>query len=195
MNSRACIGLGILVSLLCAPFISAQTAGTGALTGMVTDSTGGRIPGVQVTATNTGNRQTRVTTTIEDGSYRFSLLQPGVYSVKFEARGFAVLEVPSVQINVTETPVLNRSLNIGSETQTLTVEAEAEIIQTASSTVGNIVASTTVALKYGVKTSRHQRRHPVGIESNDRRTSTSIALDSHLQFVVIALGQVSSCSS
>lgn len=145
MNVRACIGFGILLSFLCAHLVSAQTAGTGALTGTVTDSTGGRIPGVTITATNTANGQTRVTTTGEDGSYRFSLLQPGAYSVKFEARGFAVVEVPSVQIAVTETPVLNQSLSVGSETQTVTVEAEAEIIQTASSTVGNVVASATVA--------------------------------------------------
>jgi len=145
MNRRRCIGLAIFVCLLCALFASAQTAATGALTGTVTDSTGGRIPGAQVIATNTGNGQTRVTATIEDGTYRFGLLQPGVYSVKFEARGFATVEVPSVRIEVTETPVLNQSLNVGSESQTLTVEAEAEILQTASSTVGNIVPSTTIA--------------------------------------------------
>src|ERR1051326_4483959 len=92
MNVRACIGVGILLSLFCGPFVSAQTAGTGALTGTVTDSTGGRIPGATVIATNTANGQTRVTTTGEEGSYRFSLLQPGAYSVKFEARGFAVVE-------------------------------------------------------------------------------------------------------
>src|ERR1051326_8477270 len=46
MNVRACIGLGILLFFLGASLVSAQTAGTGALTGTVTDSTGGRIPGV-----------------------------------------------------------------------------------------------------------------------------------------------------
>src|SRR6266566_3068088 len=61
MNVRACIGFGILLSFLCAHLVSAQTAGTGALTGTVTDSTGGRIPGVTITATNTANGQTRVT--------------------------------------------------------------------------------------------------------------------------------------
>src|SRR6266571_3507350 len=145
MNTLACSILGTLAFLLCAPFVSAQTAGTGALTGTVTDSSGGVIPGVMVTATNIGNGQSRVTTTGENGSYRFSLLQPGAYRVKFEAPGFAAIEVPSVQIEVTETPVLDRSLTVGSETQTVTVEAEAEIIQTASSTVGNVVASATVA--------------------------------------------------
>jgi hypothetical protein len=144
-STIACSVLGILASVLWAPFMSAQTAGTGALTGTVTDSSSSAIPGAMVTATNTGNGQSRVTTTGESGSYRFSLLQPGTYRVKFEAPGFAVIEVPSVQIDVTETPVLDRSLSVSSERQTVTVEANAEIIQTASSTLGNVVGSSTVA--------------------------------------------------
>jgi len=118
--------------------MSAQTAGTGALTGTVTDSSGAAIAGAMITATNTGNGQTRVTTTATDGSYKFSLLQPGAYRVKFEASGFGVVEVPSVQIDVTETPVLDRTLTVSSEAQTVTVQANAEIIQTASSTLGNV---------------------------------------------------------
>src|SRR5712691_708386 len=145
MNAKPWFALGILAVLLCAPFMSAQTAGTGALTGTVTDSSNSAIPGATVTATNTGNGLRRVTTTGESGSYRFSLLQPGTYRVKFEAPGFAVTEVPSVQIAVTETPVLDRSLSVASETQTVTVDASAEIIQTASSTLGNVVGSTTVS--------------------------------------------------
>jgi hypothetical protein len=142
---KACFALGVLASLLWAPFMSAQTAGTGALTGTVTDSSNSAIPGATVTITNIGNGQNRATTTGESGSYRFSLLQPGAYKVKFEAQGFAPVEVPSVQIDVTETPVLDRTLSISSEIQTVTVDANAEIIQTASSTLGNVVGSSTVA--------------------------------------------------
>src|SRR5712691_3778541 len=145
MNAKPWFALGILAVLLCAPLMPAQTAGTGALTGTVTDSSNSAIPSATVTATNTGNGQSRVTTTGESGSYRFSLLQPGAYRVKFEAPGFGVIEVPSVQIDVTETPVLDRSLSVASETQTVTVDASAEIIQTASSTLGNVVGSTTVS--------------------------------------------------
>jgi hypothetical protein len=143
LKAIACIVAGIAF-LLSAPFTSAQTAGTGALTGTVTDPSGAAIAGAAVTATNTGNGQSRVTATGTDGSYKFSLLQPGTYRVKFEASGFGVVEVPSVQIDVTETPVLDRSLSVSSETQTVTVQANAEIIQTSSSTLGNVVGSTTV---------------------------------------------------
>src|ERR1700693_4926698 len=63
-----CGVFAIVASLLWAPFVSAQTAGTGALTGTVTDSSNSAIPGATVTATNTGNGQSRVTTTGESGS-------------------------------------------------------------------------------------------------------------------------------
>jgi len=142
----ACSVLGALALLFSPTFVSAQTAGTGALTGTVTDSSGAAIAGAMITATNTGNGQTRVTTTGTDGSYKFSLLQPGAYKVKFEASGFGVVEVPSVQIDVTETPELDRSLSVSSESQTVTVQANAEIIQTTSSTLGNVVGSNTVAV-------------------------------------------------
>jgi hypothetical protein len=145
ITAITCTILSVFALLLSVRSISAQTAGTGALTGSVTDSSGAAIAGAMVTATNTGNGQSRVTTTGTDGSYKFSLLQPGTYTVKFEASGFAVVEVPSVQIAVTETPVLDRSLSVSSEAQTVTVQANAEIIQTASSTLGNVVGSATVA--------------------------------------------------
>ena len=138
LSTITCSILWVVALLFSAPFMAAQTAGTGALTGTVTDSSGAAIAGAMVTATNAGNGQSRVTTTGTDGSYKFSLLQPGAYRVKFEAQGFAVIEVPSVQIDVTETPVLDRSLSVSSETQTVTVQANAEIIQTASSTLGNV---------------------------------------------------------
>src|SRR5690348_6863057 len=111
LSAITCTLLWFVALLLSSSSMSAQTAGTGALTGTVTDSSGAAIAGAMVTATNTGNSQSRMTATGTDGSYKFSLLQPGTYRVKFEASGFAVIEVPSVQIDVTETPVLDRSLS------------------------------------------------------------------------------------
>ena len=134
----------LLVLLLFAPFLSpsllAQTSGTAALTGTVTDPTGAVIANATVTATNTANGQVRNATTGSDGAYRMGLLPPGVYNVKFEASGFETSEVPGVQLDVTETPVLNRSLTVGSQSQQVTVEAETETVQTASSTLGMVIA-------------------------------------------------------
>ena len=132
----------LLVAL--APSVIAQTAGTGALTGTVTDSTGAVVPNATVTATSIDTGQVRTATTGSDGSYKFSLLPPGNYRVKFGAAGFQTTEVSSVTVNVTETGVLNRRLTVGAQTQEVTVQADIETIQTATSALGTVVNSQTV---------------------------------------------------
>ena len=143
-----CASIGILVCLL-ALLVSvspafAQSATTGALTGTITDPSGGVIVGASVTATNLGTGQSRATTTDANGSYRFSLLPAGNYGVKISAAGFQSVEVPSVTVNVTETPVLSRSLPIGATTTSVTVESTAVTVQTENATVGGLVSGQTV---------------------------------------------------
>ena len=126
------------------PSLSAQTAGTGALKGTVTDSSGAVVPNATVTATSLDTGQARTATTASDGVYTISLLPPGQYKVRFEANGFKPVEIPSATINVTETAVLDRALEVGAQTQTVTVEGEVETIQTASSALGTVVGTTAV---------------------------------------------------
>ena len=135
--------LAVSAALLVAASSVAQTSGTAALTGTVTDSTGGVIPNATVTATNTGNGQARTTMTGADGVYKISLLPPGAYKVRFEAMGFEAAE-PSVELSVTETQTLNRSLAVGSQNQQVVVQAGEESVQTTSSTLGTVIASETV---------------------------------------------------
>lgn len=126
------------------PVLQAQSAGTGALTGTVTDPSGGGVPLATVTLTSTDTSQTRVVTTGADGVYKFSLLPPGNYRVRFAAAGFKTAEVANVTVNVTETPVLDRSLDVGSQSEQITVAAETETLQTATSTLGTTVGTKTV---------------------------------------------------
>ena len=123
--------------------LSGQTAGTGALTGTVTDPTGAVVPNATVTATNSDTGQERTATTSNDGSYSLSLLPPGTYKVRFTAAGFRGAELSGIKINVTETPVLNRALEVGTQAEQVTVEANVEAIQTASSTLGTVVQGQT----------------------------------------------------
>ena len=132
------------ILFLCISPVLAQTSGTGALTGTVTDPSGAVISGAAVTATNKGTGQARTETTDSSGVYKFSLLPAGAYSVKFAAPGFKTSEVPSVAVNVTETPVLNEKLEIGAQTSEVTVEATVETVQTQNATVGNLVGARTV---------------------------------------------------
>ncbi len=97
-----------------------------------------------VTLTSNATGQVRTTTTGTDGSYKFSLLPPGDYKVRFAANGFKTAEVASITLNVTETPALDRRLEVGAQTEQVTVEAAAEVLQTQSSTLGTVVNSQSV---------------------------------------------------
>ena len=149
MSSRLlCLRLFVLLlpagALVFAPALSAQSAGTGALSGTVRDTSGAVISNVSVTLTSSDTNQVRSTTTASDGSYKFPLLPPGTYSVKFTDTGFKSAEIASLNINVTETEVLDRVLEVGAQNEQITVEASAELLQTASSTLGTTVNSQTV---------------------------------------------------
>jgi hypothetical protein len=127
--------------LLCVLVAGAQTSSTGALTGTITDPSGAVISGATVTITNVGTGQSRDATTDSSGVYKFSLLQPGNYSLKFSATGFKPAEVSSVTVNITETPVLNEKLEIGGQTSEVTVEATVENLQTQNATNGALVGA------------------------------------------------------
>jgi hypothetical protein len=109
------------------------------LTGTVKDPSGAVIPNATVTLTSIDTGQARTTMTGADGVYHFNLLSPGNYRVKIDASGFKPVEVPSVNVAVTETAVLDRNLDVGAQSQTVTVEGEVENIQTASSALGTVV--------------------------------------------------------
>jgi hypothetical protein len=138
-NWMAAFSLLIILAISAPSLVMAQSADTGALTGTVKDPSGSVISGALITATNTATAQTRTMMSGADGSYRFTLLPPGKYAIKFSMDGFQTAEFPSVTINVTETAVLNCTLEIGMPSETLTVTADAEILQTTTSTLGTLV--------------------------------------------------------
>lgn len=130
-----------LLSAIYVPSLMAQSAGTSALAGTVTDPSGAAIPNATVTIANNGTGQSRTAITGADGTYRFTLLPPGNYKVSFAANGFKTSEVSSVTLNVTETPQLDRTLEVGAAAEQVTVEAAGETLQTQSSTLGTTVTS------------------------------------------------------
>src|ERR1700722_16691259 len=84
--------LGLLLTTA-VPHMMAQSAGTAALAGAVTDPAGAAGPNVTVSITNNDTGQSRTTTTGSDGSYKFSLLPPGSYKATLAAPGFKTPEV------------------------------------------------------------------------------------------------------
>ena len=136
--------LSFVIALVVALPLWAQSAGTGSLTGTVTDSSGAIVPNVTVTATSVGTGQSYPATTGADGVYRFSLLPPGKYNVKFEAPQFKTVESLAATVNVTETTVLNQTLQVGGQTQIVQVEANTQGVDTATSTLGTLVSGSKI---------------------------------------------------
>jgi len=137
----------IVLSLfaLCIPSLLGQSGSTSALTGRITDPTGAVLPGVSVTVTSIATNQTRTVVSAEDGVYRVPLLDPGAYRVRFSAPGFKTKEVMSVTLAVTDTVALDLTLEVGATSEEITVEAVAETIQTATSTIGTTVTGNTIS--------------------------------------------------
>jgi hypothetical protein len=144
LSSRLALVALLTLFAICVPSLIAQSAGTSGLSGTITDPSGAAIPNVTVTITNNDNGQIRTTNTGSDGVYKFNLLQPGTYKARFAAPGFKTSEVGSVTLSVTETPTLDRTLEVGQQSEQVTVEATAETLQTESSTLGTTVGSKTV---------------------------------------------------
>ena len=138
-------GAAFVLFVSSSTIVSAQTASTGALTGIITDRTGAAISGAKVTITNNDTGQQRASQTNVGGSYTLCLLPPGSYMAQFSATGFKTAEVETVRINVTETPVLDEVLEVGPQREQVTVEGNVEAVETASSSFGSVVSGSQVS--------------------------------------------------
>src|SRR5215467_343952 len=130
----------VLVAIVGAPVLLAQTAGTGALSGIVSDASGASVLGAQVKVTSDSSGEVRTVTTSAGGTYSVPLLLPGTYLVEASKEGFRTISIPHVRIIVTETNALNIRLEVGQVSDKVIVEAEAIQLQTESSTLGHVTS-------------------------------------------------------
>jgi hypothetical protein len=124
----------LLVALLALP-AAAQTS-TSRLTGVVQDTSGGVIPGAKVTALNVKTQVLAETTTNEAGIFVFAAVPPGTYTVAAEAAGFKKLVHTDVVVNVSVTISETFKLEVGQLTESVTVEANAQRINSSDAQVG-----------------------------------------------------------
>src|SRR5256712_4179587 len=112
---------------------------TGTILGVVKDSSGAVIPGVSVTITNIDTSLTRTGASTEDGSYRFPALPVGHYRLEVTKEGFSSLTRTGITLEVGQEATIELILEVGSPGQTVTVAAEAPLVQTSNSTLGGVV--------------------------------------------------------
>ena len=118
----------LVVALMMAPSLMAQSLVSGDLTGTVTDPSGAVVSGAAVTLKNDATGQTRNTTTNGSGAYRFSLLQPGNYTVTASATGFSKAQ-STTSIAVGQATIADLKMAVGNNTQTVEVTTTAPLVQ------------------------------------------------------------------
>jgi hypothetical protein len=139
---KAILFFSILV--LCAGTALFAQAGRGAVSGLVTDPSGAIVPGAKVTLLNhaTGVAQHSVTTAA--GLYTFVSLNPGVYEVTASQKGFESIAQDNVNVTVDQTSTVNIALRVGAVTDTVTVTAGGDLVNTSNSTVGTLIGAETI---------------------------------------------------
>lgn len=118
----------ILVLATAWPGAAQSTAINGTIEGTVTDEQNAVLPGVTVTVVNTDTGDTRVVVSNESGLYRAPLLQLGSYRVEAELQGFKKFERTGVTLRAGQTAVIDFKLTVGTLQETVTVTAEAPLV-------------------------------------------------------------------
>src|SRR5262245_40728648 len=130
----------LILSLLAGLPLLAQER-FGELSGVVTDASKGVVPGATVTIINKASNRVFTTKTGSDGAYVARDLEPGRYSVRFEASGFQRYEVPDVNLLVGQRLSVGASLSVGSVDQTIQVTEAAPLIDTSRTAIAHNVTA------------------------------------------------------
>ena len=129
--------VAFLMLFLSVPVVSAQT--TSGISGAVTDSTGAAVAGAIITVTNVATGVQAHTTTDSSGSYHITQLPPSSYSMEVISPGFSTQKLQPFQLLVAQQSQQNVTLAIGTDVQTVSVSAASLLIDTDSSTQGQVI--------------------------------------------------------
>jgi hypothetical protein len=137
---------GLFCLLLACGLAAAQTV-TGTISGTVVDASDSAIAGATVTIINTKTGDIRTVTTNESGGFSVPALQPDVYTIKVEQRGFRSLERRNTVLSANENLALGRiTLDVGQVTEVVTTVAEGATVEKESSDLTGRLTSDQIEL-------------------------------------------------
>ena len=123
--------------------VGAQTS-EATISGVVTDATGGALPGVTVTAVHGQTGQRHSATTNTEGFYAIRPLPIGPYMVEAELSGFQKYRREGLTLTTGTSVPLDVKLSIGAMTDTVTVRAEAPLLEGRTSEISQLIESRSV---------------------------------------------------
>ena len=156
----ACVAL-LAVAMLAPQAAVAQLAGTGAISGTVTDPTGAVVGGATVTATLVSQNTSTTRTTTGAGDYSITPLIPGEYTLTVTAAGFEKFVQQHVTVNALATVAVNVKMSVGAAEQTITVTTAPPVLETTDAQLGAVMDNemyTSLPLLMGGSGQPDQRR-------------------------------------
>jgi Carboxypeptidase regulatory-like domain len=129
----------IVASMLAlCPVVLGQTVAS-QISGTVRDSSGAVLPGVEVKVTNTDTTATRTVVTSETGAYVVPNLPVGPYRLEASLPGFSTYAQSGIVLQVNSNPTINIELQVGQVSSVLEVQAAANMVETSSNVIGQVV--------------------------------------------------------
>jgi len=134
-----------LIGLLAGVRTYGQGGATGAISGLVLDTSGGAIDGaeVQIIDTRTDALARKVSTNA-DGAFTVTLLPPSTYSVVVNKSGFSEAKSEPIEVHVTETVRVTIPLKPGSVSEKVEISAQVTSVETTNATTGQSIGTDTV---------------------------------------------------
>jgi len=140
LRSAAFLSISAVVAMCTVGLSFGQTSGTGALSGTIFDPTGAVVSDAQVKVINEATAETRNVVSQAGGTYFVPLLPPGTYRVEVTKAGFKQSIQQGVQVVVSETDTLVTHLEIGAISQEVTINSNAEQLQTDTTALGRVTS-------------------------------------------------------
>src|SRR5712691_4518874 len=128
----------LLITIAISFSVAAQQI-TGNIRGSVVDPSGAVVQAATVTAKQTETGLARMATTNQEGAYLLVELPVGHYQMEVEAPGFKKYLQEGISLNVNETATVPVHLAVGTETQRVKVQSDAQLIQSTVSNLGKVV--------------------------------------------------------
>jgi Carboxypeptidase regulatory-like domain len=143
--SRLLAGVLALVLSLAGTVAYGQGGATGAISGVVVDTSGGSIASAELQIVDARTEViTRKLPTGADGTFTATLLPPGTYYVLVNKQGFTEARASNIEVRVTETTRLTITLKPGSVTEKVEISAQVTSVETTNATTGQSLGTDTV---------------------------------------------------
>jgi hypothetical protein len=136
--------LFMFTAAVLAALVTPAFAQEGQINGVITDTSGGVVPGVTVTATEQQTGLSTDTVSGANGRYTFPSLRPAVYEIRAALTGFRTIRRTGLELSAYQNLTVNVALELGELSETISVAGNAANVDVTSATISEVVDQTRI---------------------------------------------------